>query len=450
MEPPKSLPLSGLSPAEWLALQSASLRQAFLSSLTSAEKASLSRQWRGWYARPKQLAPPGHWTIWLVLAGRGFGKTRTGAEWVREKVGPRDVPSDLRIVLAGRTAADVRDVMIDGPSGILATSPPWNRPKWVPSKRRLLWPNGAVGITLSADKPDQFRGPQYHLAWAEEVASWRYTDSWDQLRFGNRLPDVTPQFCVTTTPRPTELIRSLLEEPALALTRGSTYENSANLAPTFLEAIRHRYEGTRLGRQEIEAEILDDTPGALWTRATLERAYTRTKPDLVRIVVAVDPAVSSSEESSETGIVVAGVDELGDGFVLEDLSGRYTPHGWATKAVEAYVRYEADHIIAEVNNGGALVEHTVRTVSADVAYRAVRASRGKHARAEPVAALYEQGRVHHVGAFAELEDQQCTWIPGDPKAKSPDRLDALVWGLSDLMLGVAGGGGLLVVPSSRS
>ena len=327
--------------------------------------------------------------------------------------------------------------MIEGESGILAVSPPWNRPHYEPGKRRLTWPTGCTATTYSADAPDQMRGPQGDTAWGDELAAWKYPDAWDQVQLGLRSEKsgLTPQALVTTTPRPTKLIRELVVDPDTFLTSGSTYENAANMAASFFARIRRKYEGTRLGRQELHAEILDDTPGALWNRAQLELLHTKRAPKpLKRIVVAIDPAVTSGEESDETGIVVVALDEYDRGCVLEDLSGRFSPHDWALRAVLAYRRWEADCIVAEVNNGGDLVETTLRTIDDNIPYRAVRAAKGKRTRAEPVSALYEQGKVRHVGAFPELEDQMCTWVPG-VSPKSPDRLDALVWGLTELMLG---------------
>lgn len=358
--------------------------------------------------------------------------------------------------------------MIEGESGILETSPPWNRPKYEPSKRRLTWPNGARATTFSADKPEQLRGPQHTAAWADELAAWRYADAWDQLTFGLRLGD-NPQAVITTTPRPTQIIKDLLAGSYdtvdkrtgrkiarhVAVTRGSTYENKGNLAPQFLAKLLSKYEGTRLGRQELEAEVLDDTPGALWKRALIESLYVRHAKDgtlllpaMQRIVVAVDPAVSANEEgSNETGIVVEGLGVDDHGYVLDDLSGIFSPHEWATITVGAYDDRQADRVIGEINNGGNLVEATVRTVDENVAFKAVHASKGKQARAEPIAALYEQKKCHHLGAFPELEDQMCTWVPGVTK-KSPDRLDAMVWGFTELMLGGVEGGGLMKLGSS--
>lgn len=368
-----------------------------------------------------------------MLAGRGFGKTRTGAEWVREQV---ESGKARRIALVGRTAADVRDVMVKGESGILAISPPWCKPVYEPSKRLLTWPNGAIATTYSGDKPDQLRGPQHDKAWADELAAWRYPDAWDQLQFGLRLGSA-PQVAVTTTPRPTKLIRDLLKDPNTHPTRGTTYDNAGNMAPSFFSKIIRKYEGSRLGRQELNAELLDDTPYALWKRSQIDRlrlAKDARLPELKRLVVAVDPSVTSSEDSAETGIVLAGLGMDGHGYVLEDLSLQGTPAEWAQVAVGIYRQKRADRLVAETNQGGEMVEHTLRTVDRNVSYRAVHASRGKVTRAEPIAALYEQGRVHHVGSLPELEDQMCEWVPGEP---SPDRMDALVWALTDLMLDAA-------------
>lgn len=405
-------------------------REAALDDLTEEEAKALLYDWKFW-ARPKQLAPEGNWRTWLILAGRGWGKTRTGAEWVRGLV---ESGKAKRIALVAPTAADARDVMVEGESGILAIAPPWNRPVYEPSKRRLTWPNGAIATTYSADEPDRLRGPQHDAAWADELAAWRYPDAWDMLMFGLRLGK-DPRVIVTTTPKPVKVIRDLVEDPTTVVTRGSTYENIANLAPAFVEQIIAKYEGTRLGRQELYAEILDDVPGALWSRAVIDGLRVKEALELRRIVVAIDPAVTSEEGSDETGIIVAGVGYDGHGYVLKDLACRASPNDWARRAVEAYYRYEADAIIGEVNNGGDLVETVIRTVDRNVPFKAVRASRGKAVRAEPVAALYEQGRVHHVGTFDVLEDQLCAITPdGYQGAGSPDRADALVWALTELML----------------
>ena len=382
--------------------------------------------WSLW-ARPAQLAPDGGWRIWLILAGRGFGKTRTGAEWVRQQV---ENGSARRIALVGATAADVRDTMVEGESGLLRAFPDGHRPKYEPSKRRITFSNGATATTYSADEPDRLRGPNHDLAWADEVAAWRYEEAWDQLMFGLRIGD-RPRVVATTTPRPTRLIRDLVDRADCAVTRGSTWDNSANLAPAFLAEMRRRYEGTRLGRQELEAELLMDADGALWNRDDLDSYRVTKTPTLRRIVVAIDPAVSNNIDSDETGIVVAGIDDTGHGYVLEDRSMKGSPNEWAAAAVTGYNVHKADRIVAEANQGGDMITHTLRTVDASVPVKLVHASRGKRTRAEPIAAMYEQGRVHHVGSFPQLEDQLCIWTPD---SASPDRLDALVWALTELMV----------------
>jgi phage terminase large subunit-like protein len=403
----------------------------FLDALTSREAAVLLYDWTIW-ARAKQLPPNGDWRTWLILAGRGFGKTRTGAEWVRHGV---EAGAFRRVALVGETSADVRDVMVEGDSGILKVCPPWNRPKYEPSKRRLTWPNGAVAQTFSADDPEQLRGPQFDAAWADEIAKWRYVDSWDNLMLGLRLgPD--PRCVATTTPRPRAWLVRLIDDPGTTVTTGGTQENAANLAPAFIDQIMRTYGGSRLARQEIDGVMLLDTPGALWRRADIDRGRVSISaaPTLSRIVVAIDPAVSTGVGSDETGIIVAGIDGEGVGHVLEDLSGKFSPDTWARRAIQAFHHHAADTLVAEVNQGGDLVIQTLRTVDPLIPVRAVRASRGKRSRAEPIAALYEQGRVRHVGALARLEDQLCAYTGASGEA-SPDRLDALVWAMTDLMLG---------------
>ena len=404
--------------------------------LTPAEARALLYDWAFW-ARANQLPPDGAWRVWLVLAGRGFGKTRTGAEMIRARVAARMAH---RLALIAPTAGDARDIMVEGESGILAVSPPWERPRYEPSKRRLTWPNGALATVFSADGPERLRGPQHDAAWCDELASWRNPEAWDMLMFGLRL-GTDPRVVVTTTPRATSLLRGLIADPTVMVTRASTYENRANLAPAFLGQIISKYRGTRLGRQELEAELLEDVPGALWTRAMLEASRVRAVPPLIRVVVAIDPAVSSTERADETGIIVAGKDAAGQGWVLADASGRYQPTEWAKTAVSVYRAHKADRIVAEVNNGGDMVEATLRMIEPNVSFAAVRASRGKVTRAEPVAALYEQGRVSHLGVFPGLEDQMCGFT-GDahcsPSTRSagysPDRVDALVWALTDLLV----------------
>lgn len=394
--------------------------------------------WRFW-ARPGQL-PPGtegalsprkKWVHWIPLAGRGWGKTRVGSETVKTWA---ENPTE-RIHLVGPTSAAVRSVMIDGESGLMSRYPPYRRPDYEPSRHRILFPSGAIGETFSADEPERLRGPQCSKYWADEPCAWRFlTDAWDNLMFGFRLGD-DPRGICTTTPKPIPWLKDLIKSQQVVVTYHSTHENAANLTHSFFDAIVQKYEGTRLGRQELNAEILEDTPGALWTRELIERSRIKRsdlRMDLLqRIVVAIDPAVTSGEHSAETGIVVAGLSMSRHVVVLDDLSLRGSPLEWATAAVNALIRYRGDRIVGEVNNGGDLVEGNIRAVAPNVPFRAVRASRGKLLRAEPVAALYEQGRVHHVGALTDLEDQMCQWTPGD---KSPDRMDALVWAITELVV----------------
>lgn len=449
--------ISGLSEAEKFALLPLPEQQVWLDSLTPNESLLLQHDW-SWWARPKQLTPAGDWLVWLILAGRGFGKTRTGAEWVVQKA--RENPG-CRIALVGATAADVRDTMIEGESGILAISPPDFMPVYQPSKRLVKWPNGARAKTFSAEKPRQLRGPQHHFAWADELAAWKNlkeeakdrgpdADAWGQLMFGLRLGK-RPQVCVTTTPRPIPVIRELVKDPKTHPTKGSTYENLSNLAERFMQTVVAKHEGTRLGRQELNAEILDDTPGALWSLGLFDRCRVRELPELLRIVVAVDPSVKEDGSGDECGIVIAGVGwcnckvpkggkrEL-HGFVIDDVSDHLSPEAWALRAVGAYATQRASLLVAEKNNGGGLVKVTIASVAlpdgtqgSSVNFKGVDASQGKRARAEPISALYEQGKVHHLHSLPKLEDECRTWNPLGG-GRSPNRLDALVWGLTELML----------------
>jgi phage terminase large subunit-like protein len=389
------------------------------------DQAARAWVWEHW-ARPDQLPPMGDWSIWLILAGRGWGKTKALAEWVRMMAKP-----GARIALVGATAADVRDVIIEGESGILAVCGHWERPLYEPSKRRLTWPNGAIATAYSAEEPDRLRGPQHTHAACDEVAAWKYPEAWDMLMMGLRLGS-RPQVVCATTPKSVPLLKTIRSSPGVVVTRGKTLDNAANLAPSFLTGLMARYEGTRLGRQELEGEDLDDNPDALWQREGIDATRVRQAPELRRVVVAIDPAVTSNADSDETGIVVAGLGTDGRGYVLADRSGRYKPDGWARRAVEVYHEFSADRIVAEGNQGGEMVTHVIGTVEQGLPLRIVHATRGKVTRAEPIAALYEQGRVSHVGSLAALEDQLCTWTSGGP---SPDRLDALVWALTELMLG---------------
>lgn len=433
-------------------------RNAILNTLSDEECALLLYDWSFWarevVAREDgtfggQLPPERDWTTWLVMAGRGFGKTRTGAEFVRSKV---ERGEWRRVALVARTAADARDVMVEGESGLLSVCPPWFKPIYEPSKRRVTFPNGAIATTYSGDEPEQLRGPQHDGAWADELAAWRYPDTYDQLQFGLRL-GTHPQQIITTTPRPIKLLKDVLADSSTVVTTGTTFENVDNLAPRFFQEIRKRYEGTRLGLQEMYAKLLTDAPGALWKREHIDGTRVHSLPELIRVVIAIDPAATSGEESNETGIVAAGIDKHEHGYILEDATLRASPAGWASQAIALYHKHHADRIVAEVNNGGEMVENTIRTVrdeqdkpiGRNVPYRHVRASRGKETRAEPVAALYEQGRVHHLGVFAELEDQMCQWVKGE---KSPDRLDALVWALTELMINSGASANLLDIFSA--
>jgi len=396
------------------------------------------------WAFDHQLPPEGDWRSWVILGGRGAGKTRAGSEWVRSMVEgpmPLDPGRAARVALVGETYDQARDVMVFGDSGLLACSPPDRRPEWQATRRRLVWPNGAEARCFSASDPEALRGPQFDCAWADELAKWKLgEDAWDMLQFALRLGD-QPQVCVTTTPRNVDVLKRLLESPSTVTTHAKTEANRANLAASFLAEVRARYAGTRLGRQELDGVLLADADGALWTSEMLERARVTSVPDLDRIVVAVDPAVSSGKTSDACGIVVAGVVQDGPpgawrAYVLADrtLQGA-SPLGWARAAVEAWGDFEADRLVAEVNQGGALVEDMIRQIDPNVPYKAVHASRGKIIRAEPIAGLYEQGRVHHVGSFDALEDQMVQMTAhGFQGTGSPDRVDALVWALTELMI----------------
>lgn len=371
----------------------------------------------------------------MIDAGRGFGKTRAGAEWVREQV----AEGKQRIALIGETWKDLVEVMVHGDSGIASVFPPHQKPKILTTPNvQITFHTGAIALGYNATQPGQLRGPQFDAAWCDELAKWRYArETWDMLQFGLRLGD-RPRALVTTTPRPIPVLREIMADPTTVTTRGSTFDNAANLAASFLQRIRDRYEGTRLGRQELYAEMLDDLPGALWTRAMFDEHRKKERPALRRVVVAVDPSGTGGvdDDGDAIGIVVAGLGIDGRGYVLADRTCKLPPNGWARRAVEAYHEFKADRLVAERNFGGAMVEHTIRTVDPGVSYKEVTASRGKVVRAEPIAALYEQGRISHVGGLPDLEDQLCQIGPdGFIGEGSPDRADALVWALTELMLG---------------
>jgi phage terminase large subunit-like protein len=396
-------------------------RRKFLKALSDAEAEILAQDWRFW-ARDEQLAPTGLWRIWLYLGGRGAGKTRSGAEWIAEGVRRGRM---RRVALIGATHADARAVMIEGASGLAGVSP---GAVYEPSNRRVLWPNGAVATLLSAEEPDSIRGHQFDGAWADEFCKWQAPQAMlDMTLMALRLGK-DPRLAVTTTPRNIAALKALLAAPDVALTRGATRDNAANLAPGFLGALEARFAGTRLGRQELEAELIEDNDSALWRRDWIETRRLSEAPELVRIVVAVDPPASL--HGDECGIVVAGRGADGKGYVLADLSmGGLTPHAWAGRVADAYAQYQADAIVAEANQGGDMVRAVLIEAAPDAPVKLVHATRGKRVRATPAAALYESGRVHHVGVFAALEDQMCNY---DGEGSSPDRMDALVWALADL------------------
>ena len=419
------------------------MQSAFLSSLSEDELLALPFLFEFW-AMPHQVAPEGDWANWIIMGGRGAGKTRAGAEWVRslvEGAGPKDAGRCKRIALVGETVAQVREVMVFGESGLLACSPPDRRPEWQASRRQLLWPNGAVAQVFSAHDPEALRGPQFDAAWVDELAKWKKArETWDMLQFGLRL-GAHPQVCITTTPRNIGLLKELLEAQGTVSTHAPTEANKANLAKGFLAAVQARYAGTRLGRQELDGVLIEEAEGALWTPARLEAARVREVPEMSRIVVAVDPPVSGTASSDACGIIVAGVVAEGPvqdwrAYVLEDASVEgASPMAWAEAAVAAMHRWGAERMVAEVNQGGDLVEQVIRQVDPLVSLRKVHASKGKSARAEPVAALYEQGRVHHFTGLGQLEDEMCQLtLHGFHGKGSPDRTDALVWALNELIL----------------
>lgn len=401
-------------------------RENLMKELTPSEAEQLLYDWYFW-ARENQKTPEGAWVTWLIDAGRGFGKTRTGAEQIKKwkEEGYR------RFALVAQTPAEARDVLVEGESGILTISPPWDMPIYEPSKRRLTWKNGAIATVYSGENPEVLRGPQHEKAWVDELAKYKYPqDVWDNLMFGLRLGD-NPQVIVTTTPRPIKTIKQIISDPSTIHTRGSTFDNYGNLAKSFIDTVIRKYEGTRLGRQELYAEMLDDNPNALWNRAMFDNNRISKPPEMKRIVVSLDPAATSTEGSDEFGILVQGIDENNKGYVIEDSTMKGSPKEWGTQAITLYHKYQADIIIGERNNGGEMIEYTIKSIDPTVNYKSVWASKGKYTRAEPIAALYEQNKIKHIGNFAALEDECCEWVPGE---KSPNRLDAMVWGFTELML----------------
>ena len=428
----------------WLISLPEEVRHIFLDALRPAERAEFQHSWELW-ARSEQRAPPGDWRLWLILAGRGFGKTRAGAEWIREVA--RDHP-DARIALVGASIPEVRAVMVEGESGILACHPTHRRPIFESSLRRLVWNNGAQAFIYSAAEAESLRGPQHSHAWCDEIAKWdnaseRAIRAWDNLQMGLRLGEM-PRVLATTTPRAVPLLRRLLASEAdgdVIVTRGSTYANARNLPPQFITTMKRQFGDTAVGRQELNGELLNEVEGALWTRALLEkRRVPFTLEPMVRVVVGVDPPASA--RGDECGIIVAGIAESGTGMVLADASvARASPERWAQAVAGAAQVWKAERVVAEANQGGSMVESVLRAADFQMPLRLVHASRGKVARAEPVAALYEAGRVHHVGSFPRLEDQLCGLLAGgsyEGPGRSPDRADAMVWALTELMLSARG------------
>ncbi len=417
-------------------------RKAFLNELSEEAVIAMPWIWEAWRHVLYQAEPPGDWKTWVILGGRGAGKTRAGAEWVRSRVEgatPLAKGKCRRIALVGETLDQVRSVMVEGDSGILACSPPDRRPRMVISQNRVIWPNGAEASMASAVNYEALRGPQFDAAWSDELAKWRYgREAWEMLQFTLRLGD-DPRQLVTTTPRDVQVLRDILEMPETVVGRAASRENMANLAPGFVERLEARFAGTMLGRQELDGELIREREGAMWTRSVIEDGRSPVPVGLSRIVVSVDPPVSTGPGADECGVIVAGVEASGpyekwQAWVLADRSCKgESPQGWAARAAAAYEEFRADRLVAEVNQGGDLVESLMRQVAPNIAYRGVHARVGKRLRAEPVAALYEQGRVHHADTFSALEDQMCQFT-GSSRDKSPDRLDALVWALTDLVI----------------
>lgn len=464
--------MNNLTDAEFFADSSAQERRALFFSLNRRQQQDVLYHWNFW-ARPEQRPPAGDWSIWLIMAGRGFGKTRAGAEWVRQIA---ECDGSARLALVGANYAETRTVMVEGESGLLSIAPPKHRPNWEPSLKRLTWENGAQAHLYSAAEPEGLRGPQNSHAWCDEIAKWinnagQAEAAWDNLKMGLRL-GYRPQMVATTTPRPVPLVRALANGEAV-ITRGRTQDNDLHLPVAFLTAMEGDYGGTRLGRQELDGELIEDVEGALWTRAMIEgcrvdairhaelvsasRASGLANPNghkgtarrsgsrirsgmtdiMTRIVIGVDPPASAKGDAC--GIIVAGLGADGKAYVLADASvEKASPETWARKVADAADRFDADRVIAESNQGGAMVQSVLQAAKISLPVKLVHASRGKVARAEPVAALYENGRVHHVGAFPQLEDEMCGLLIGgcyEGPGRSPDRADALVWALTELMLG---------------
>ena len=417
-----------MSQAELLARLSIDKQNDFFGSLTAEETELLLTDWKFW-ARPKQRLPEGNWGTWLIMAGRGFGKTRTGAETIR--IWQENGFSNFALI--GQTKADVRDVMLLGESGLISISPKHNKPVYIASRRVVEWPNGAKAHLYSADEPEQLRGPQHEKGWIDEPVKYsQLRELLDMYEFGLRIGS-NPQSVVTTTPKPLVELKEMVNDPDTVITTGSSFENLSNLSERFIKRVIKRYEGTRLGRQELYAELFSDVVGALWTYDSIHRNRVREAPDLVRVVTAIDPATTANKRSDETGIITAGLDAAGHIYVISDASLKAKADVWAATAVREYNANLSDLLIGEANNGGDLIEIVIGIYSKTVNYLKVHAARGKHTRAEPVAALYEKGLVHHVGsiiALEKLETEMTEWVPGE---ESPNRMDALVWAISALV-----------------
>jgi phage terminase large subunit-like protein len=441
-----------MSEADCFQLLPIAKRQKILSQFSDDELAALKYDWDYW-ARPEQQEPAGNWSDWMIMAGRGWGKTRTGAEWIRNKV---ESGQAGRIALIARTSADVRTVMIEGESGLLAIFPPDKKPIYQPSLRKITFHNGAIATTYSSQEPDMLRGPQHDAGWCDEPAAWVYAqDTYDNFRMGLRLGQ-NPQAVMTTTPRPIRLIKSLLYQittdgdvirgadgeplpnPTTVISKGSSWDNVNNLPQKWFDDLKRKYEGTRLGRQELYAELLMDVPGALWNQEILDSCrYVppfidgRFKmPEMKLVAVGADPNTTSGKDSDEFGIIICGLGADGYGYVMDDATMTGRPAEWGMAINQAYTRHMANTVVAEVNNGGEMIEYVIHSINPRIPVKSVHASRSKQARAQPVAALYEQGRIRHIGTHAKLEDQMCTWCPGD--GASPDRLDAMVWAFTHL------------------
>lgn len=411
--------------------------------LSQADDTELDAATHDWYlhARREQLPPNWEWFIWLIMAGRGFGKNWAGSNWLLHQHITRQAKNS-GIVAA--TSSDLRKFCLEGPSGILSLAPNHWRPHYITSKSKLVWPDESETLLFTSEEPERLRGPNLDKVWCDELGSWRLLDAtWEMLMLCMRYG--VPQVVVTTTPRPKQKLRELMEREGrdVAVTRGATYDNVSNLAGRFVSEVIAQYKGTKLERQEIFGDLLDEFEGALWNYKMIDDSRVDEAPELARMGIGVDPAVSSKEGADLTGIVVAGRGGAQNhGYVLGDHSLRASPEQWATKAVNLYEQFNADFIVAEKNQGGEMVEATIRAVNPNVNVKLVHATRGKVARAEPIAAFYEQGRVHHVGTFKELEDEMCLFLPGETNldqlrggGKSPDRADALVWVLTEVMTG---------------